>query len=91
MKDETADVAIEEFFGLKSKIYSYLVDDNSGHKKSKRCEQKYCCNNNEYKDALLNKRCLRHSMNRIQRKDHKVGSYEINKISLSSFDNKIYV
>ena len=34
----------------------------------------------EYKDVLLNKKCLRHSMNRIQSKDHKIGTYEINKI-----------
>ena len=32
MKDETAGVAIEEFVGLKQKIYSYLVDDNSEQK-----------------------------------------------------------
>ena len=38
MKDETAGVAIEEFVGLKPKMYLYLVDDNSEHKKSKRCE-----------------------------------------------------
>ena len=37
MKDETASVAIEELVGLKPKMYSYLVDDNSEHKKSKRC------------------------------------------------------
>ena len=36
MKDETVDVAIEEFVGLKPKMYSYLVDDNS--EISKRCE-----------------------------------------------------
>ena len=35
MKDETSGVAIEEFFGLKPKMYSYLVDDNSEHKKIK--------------------------------------------------------
>ena len=35
MKDETGGVAIEEFFGLKPKIYSFLVDDNSEHKKTK--------------------------------------------------------
>ena len=35
MKDETAGVAIEEFLGLKTKIYLYLVDDNSKHKKAK--------------------------------------------------------
>ena len=35
MKDETAAVVIEEFVGLKPKMYSYLVDDNSEHKKAK--------------------------------------------------------
>ena len=35
MKNETAGVAIEEFVGLKPKMYSYLVDDNSEHKKAK--------------------------------------------------------
>ena len=45
----------------------------------------------EYKEVLLNKKCLRHFMNRIQSKDHKIGTYEINKISLSCFDDKIYI
>ena len=35
MENETAGVAIEEFVGLKVKMYSYLVDDNSEHKKAK--------------------------------------------------------
>ena len=30
-------------------------------------------------------------MNRIQSKDHRIGTYEINKISFSCFDNKTYV
>ena len=34
MKDEIGGVAIEEFVGLKSKIYSFLVE-NSEHKKAK--------------------------------------------------------
>ena len=41
MKDETAGVAIEEFVGLKPKLY--LVDDNSEHKKGKAQKQKCCC------------------------------------------------
>ena len=45
----------------------------------------------EYKDVLLNKKCLRHFMNRIQSKDHKIGTYEISKISLSCFDDKICI
>ena len=30
-------------------------------------------------------------MNKIQSKDHRTGTYEINKISLSCFDEKIYI
>ena len=30
-------------------------------------------------------------MNRIQSKDHRIGFYEINKISLSCFYDKIYI
>ena len=44
MKDETGGVAIEEFVGLKPKMYSFLVDDNSEHNKAK-CQYKCCCNN----------------------------------------------
>ena len=40
---------------------------------------------------MLNNKCIRHSMNRIQSKDHRIGTYEINKISLSCFDDKIYI
>ena len=77
MKDGTAGVAIEEFVELKPKMYSYLVNDNSEHKKEK--------------GVLLNKKCFRHSMNRIQSKDHKIGTYEVNTISLSCFDGKIFI
>ena len=34
MKDETAGVAIREFVGLKSKMYSFLVNDSGEHKNS---------------------------------------------------------
>ena len=34
MKDETLGVAIEEFVGMKPKMYSFLVD-NDEHKKAK--------------------------------------------------------
>ena len=35
MKDENGGTAIEEFDGLKPKMYSFLVGDNSEHKKAK--------------------------------------------------------
>ena len=43
---------------------------------------------NKYKDVLLNNKSLKHSMNRIQSKDHKIETYKINKISLCCFDDK---
>ena len=90
MKDETGGVAIEEFVGLKSKIYSFLVD-NSGNKKAKYVNKNVVASHNEYEDVLLNNKCTRHSMNRIQSEDHKIGTYKINKISMSCFDDKIYI
>ena len=44
----------------------------------------------KHKDVFLNNKCLRNAMNRIQSKDHRIGTYEINKISLFYFDDKIY-
>ena len=39
----------------------------------------------------LIKKVIRHKMKRIQAKKHKIGTYEIDKISLSCFDDKRYV
>ena len=46
---------------------------------------------NEFKDVLFNKKVIRHKMKRIQAKKHKIGTYEIDKISLSCFDDKRFV
>ena len=76
MKDVTDRVTIEEFVGLKPKMYAYLVNDNSKHKKAKGMNRNavVTLSHNKYKDVLLNKNCLGHSMNRIQSKDHRIGT-----------------
>ena len=74
-------------------MHSYLVDDNSEHKKVK-CVNKNvvaAISHSEYNDVSLNKNYLRHLMNRIQSKNYRIGTYEINKISLSCFDDKIFI
>ena len=92
MKDETGGVVIEETVGLKRKIYSFLVDDNSKHKNAKGVNGVVPTKIlNKCKNVLLNKKCLRHLMNRIQRKDHRIGTFEFDKISLSYFDKKKYI
>ena len=45
----------------------------------------------EYKDFLLNKKCFRHLMNRNPSKDQKIETYEINKISISFYNDKMYI
>ena len=81
MKDESGGFAIEEFVGL----------NPSEHKKAKDVNKNVVAtiSHNEYKNVLLNNRCIRHSINRIQSKDHRIGTYKVNKISMSCFDDKI--
>ena len=70
-----------------------MVDDNSEHKKGKGVNRNIfvTITHNKYKDTFLNNKCLINSMNRIQSKDHKIGTYEINKMSLPCIDDKIYI
>ena len=89
MKDEFGGVIVDEFAGLKSKMYSVKKIDG------KKCNTAKGVNIatefNEFKDVLFNKKIIRHKMKRIQAKKHKIGTSEIKKISLSCFDNKRYV
>ena len=45
----------------------------------------------EFKDVLFNDKIIRHKMKRIQSKKHKLGTYEIDKISLSYFEIKCVI
>ena len=93
MKDEKAVVANKEFIVLKPKICSYLVDDSSKHEKAKGVKKNVVATivHNAYKDVLLNFWSLRRSMNRIQSKDHKIGTYGMNEISLFDLHDKRYI
>ena len=64
---ETVGVPIKQFFRLKPKMYSFLVDDSSGRKKAKGANRNVFekITHNEYKDVLLNQKSLRHSINRL--------------------------
>ena len=46
---------------------------------------------NKFKDVLFNEKIIRHKMKRIQSKKRRLGTYEIDKISLSCFNDKRYV
>ena len=89
MKDESEGKIIDEFVGLKSKMYSMKNIDGKESNTAKGVN--IATEFNEFKDTLFNKKIIRHKMRRIQGKKHKMGTYKINKISLSVFDNKRFV
>ena len=72
---------LKNFLDYSQKMYSILVSDSSEFKKAKGVNKNVGAkiNDNEYKNVLLNKKCLRHSMNRIQSKIHITETYEIDK------------
>ena len=86
MKDEYGGVIIDQFIGLKSKMYSIKKIDGSESSTAKGVN--IATEFNEFKDVLFNKKVIRHKMKRIQAKKHKIGTYEIDKISLSCFADK---
>ena len=89
MKDEFGGVIVNEFVGLKSKMYSIKKIDGKESNTAKGVN--IATEFNEFKDVLFNKKIIRHKMKRIQAKKHKIGTYEIDKISLSCFDDKRFV
>ena len=89
MKDEYDGVIIDGFFGLKSKMYS--IKRINGKESSTAKEVNIATEFNEFKDVLFNKKFIRHKMKRIQAKKHKIGTYEIDEISLSCFHDKRFV
>ena len=89
MKDEYGGNITDEFNGLKSKMYS--IRKINGSESSTAKGVNIATEFNEFKDVLLNKKIIKHKMKRIQAKKHKIGTYEIDKISLSCFDDKRYV
>ena len=93
-KDEAGGVPIVEFVGLRSKMYSYMKDNDKGGKTAKGIKKnviKKHIKHENYKDVLLNQKQLFHTMKTIRSQNHQLGSYEINKVSLSCFDDKRYL
>ena len=86
MKDQSGGIVVTEFVGIKSKIYSMKKIDGKECNTAKWVS--IATEFNRFKDVLFNKKIIKHKMKRIQSKKHKLGTYEIDNISLSCFDYK---
>ena len=75
MKDEFGGIKIDEFVGLKSKMYSLIAESDLEVNKAKGVD--LVLKHNEYVDVLFARKVVRHKMKRIQSKLHSVGTYII--------------
>ena len=91
MKDELGGKIITEFVTLKPKTYSFLTYDGKEDKKAKgtkKCVIKKMIKFNDYKKCLLNDELILKSQQRFISKKHDVFTENINKIALSTNDDK---
>ena len=86
MKDASEGKINYEFVGLKSKTYSMKNIDGKESNTTKGVN--IVTEFNELKETLFKKKIIRQKMRRIQGKNHKMGTYKINKKSISAFDYK---
>ena len=82
---------ITEFVALRPKAYAYLDDYGNDHKKAKgtkKCVLKQKLMFQNFKDCLLNDKNVYRSQQRFKSYNHDVYTEEVNKIALSSNDDK---
>ena len=82
---------MKEFCSLRAKAYLYLMRDDSEVEKSKgtkKCVIKRGTMFENYTDCLFNDKIISKLQQRFKSDNHKVYTEEVNKIALSSDDNK---
>ena len=90
-KDELGSKIMTEFCALRAKAYAYKLDDDTDMKKAKgtkKCIVKREITFKNYADALFNDEVIIRSQQRFRSYNHKVYTEEVNKIALSSNDDK---
>ena len=85
---------MRQLLGLHSKMYSYVKDNGKNEKTAKGVRKyviKKSITHENYKYCLFNRKQMLHSVHTIRSQCHQIGSYQLNKISLSFFDDKRYI
>ena len=90
-KDELGEKIMKEFVALRPKTYAYLMDDDSEKKiakGTKKCVIKRILKFNDDKNCQSNDKIILKSQQRFTSDCHNVYTEQINKIALSSNDDK---
>ena len=93
-KDEAAGKIMEEFVGLRAKLYSYKMFEGEESKKCKGIKKsvvKKSITHEDYKNCLFTGKERYQKMNVIRRHDHDVYTEEVNKIALCSDNDKRHI
>ena len=94
MKIEYPDNVIKEFIGLKSKMYSIKLDDDKESKKAKGVKTyviKKDLKHEYYDNILKSGRNMYSKMKLIRSIKHQLYTLEMNKVSLSAYDDKRWI
>ena len=93
-KDEAAGKRIKEFVGLRAKLYSFIMEDGKENKRCKGVKKQVVESSITHEDY---KTCLRTGKEQLRKQhilrsyEHEVFTEEIDKIALSSIDDKRYI
>ena len=90
-KDEAGGKIIDEFVGLRAKLYSYKMFEGEESKKCKGVKSlvvKNSITHEDYKNCLFTGKEQLRKMNVIRSHNHDIYTEEINKVALSSNDDK---
>ena len=72
-------------------IIAAIQKTHQGHGKTAKNVIKNSIKHEDYKNVLLDNEQSHHKMQTIRSQKHQLGSYGINKVSLSCFDDKHYI
>ena len=93
-KDEAGGKIIDEFVGLRSKLYSYKMFEGEESKKCKGVKKSVVKKNithEDYKNCLFTRKEQLQKMNVIRSHKHEIYTEEVNKIALSPSDDKRHI
>ena len=93
-KDEVAGRCIEEFVGLRARLYSFNMLEGEESKRCKGVKKSVVKNSithEDFKDCLFTGKEQLRKMNIIRSYNHEVFTEEVNKVALNSSDDKRYI